>query len=231
MFNPKLTETEFLLDQANYIQPGVHNDVRRGVCYALSYMWVRLGLQPGGHINMHLQAGLQQRYHNTGIGNALNRAAPGMFLRAVGGSTTTFGQPIYTMQRAISAQQQIQGNVMGISSGLRTICRTDGYTEHCIARGHQLNPFEPFSTFLRWIRQGMARLNQGFALIGFLGPNSGHAIAIQVQNGNTWRLFDPNFGSFVFNGYNRFKAELHQLALIYLAMGTAGGSWMISTFR
>ncbi|MCO1336867.1 C58 family peptidase [Microbulbifer sp. OS29] len=231
MFNPRMTETEFLLDQANYIQPGAHNDVRRGVCYALSYMWLRLGLQPGGHLNMHLQVGLQQRFHNTGIGNARNRAAPGRFLMAVGGSTSSFGQPIYSLQRAIAAQQQIQGNTMAISSGLRTIAQRDGYTEHCIARGHQLNRFEPFSTFLKWIRQRAGSLNQGFALIGFLGPNSGHAITIQVQNGNVWRLFDPNFGSFIFQGYHRFKAELHQLALIYLAMGAAGGSWMISTFR
>lgn len=232
MFDPDISETEFNFSQGEYLGPGTSADVSKGVCYALSYMWIRLGLKPGGHLKMHLQVSLQKKFKNTGDGNRVARSSAGSFLRDIGGNPTGFGQEVYSMQRAIKAQQDITGGGgRQFTSGLKTVAARDGFTENLVANGPELNKMEPFSTFIKWLRENRARLNQGYCLIGYTGAKSGHAIAVQLLPGDQWRVFDPNFGSFIFNGYARFKSMFNELGLLYLAEGVAGGAWNMSTFR
>jgi|GEM_PF-4531493 len=236
MFEPKVTETEFKLRQSDYIVSCASADVKDGVCYALAYLWVKQGLKQGGHLNMELKVSLQKKFSGAGAAtsHASNRASAGGFLRDVGGNPNGFGQTIYSMQRAIGTQQSIlrnKGSALSLNSGLKIVALRDGYTENLIANGKTLNRFEPFSTFIKWMRDKRGSLNEGYCLIGFRGDKGGHAIAVQTLPGGRWRIFDSNFGSFRFDSYDRFKSIFNELGLRYVAEDVAGGNWMISTFR
>jgi hypothetical protein len=230
MFAPYITETEFVINQAAYLDGETSAEVRGGVCYALSYMWIRRGLQPGGHVNMHLQAGLQAKFLNSRDESVLDRGSPNRFLYDVGGSVNGFGNPIFSLQRSICAQREVLYGTSSLPSGLKTICKRDHLTERLIANGTKLNEFEPFSTFIKHLRENRGSLKEGFCLILFANKASGHAISVQVASNGHWRLFDCNYGSYVFSSYDRFKVMFNELGLSYLAEGVAGGSWKMSTF-
>jgi hypothetical protein len=247
----KPLEVEYLFSQADVLKPtkdgitgqffgGVTSDMHAGVCYALSYEWVRQDVKPekslkpqkslGFHGRAELAQGLGQKFQNTGEGDK-PYGDTAEFCAAMGGSGSKLPQQILSMQRAMDAKREIKSDApVTHFSGLSVICKSDGLTERSIALGPNLPTPYPMQGLLKWINQKKADLNKGYAVMGYRGDGKGHAVALQVAPNDVWRFFDPNLGVFRFQGYAKFLAWYRDI-IEALYHDYSSGAWQISTFK
>lgn len=166
----------------------------KGWEYAIKKGYLRFAFDQG-----HALSKINNQFVRTGVCNAMTYDWIKRGLCGARVSSRTYAN----IPRDIASMQ------MGIQSKVKDFAdyaRRDGLTVFLVARVRSVERGSLFigMTIWKYLTRNKARLNHGYAQVGFGGTTGGHAVAFRLA-GYRSRFFDPNFGECRFSTEDEMK--------------------------